>query len=309
MSKRIAYLFDARSGVGIGHYARVRALRHWLTQIFGYDSVIIGWGDGASQLNSLVDVNTQFARGAKMFSHLSGFLPEVIVIDSYDIEQLHSIVQWSPPSVKLAFAEAFATEWIDGFDVLLDPTSVAFGRGRSERIIAGVDAVLLNKENYSLEDGLRDLPNGIFFNCGKSALAAQMLERLGSSDSLGEALRVKPGKCFGLFSIPDGLNVSIGDLNRLASEVVVSAGQALWEAALNRESFYLVALSPVHLDLLDRLVCDGALQIHPTSVLSDTEFVIFRCEPTLTTRQRLRNPETSARKIARVILEANVMRR
>jgi hypothetical protein len=302
MSKRIAYLFDACAGVGIGHYARVRAMRYWLNQVFGDDSVIIGWGDATGRLSPLVEASTQFAGGAEMFSHLSAFSPDVVVVDSYDGEQLQAVVEQFHVPVKLAFAEAFATQWVNGFDVLLDPTLVAVGSGRPEKFITGVDAVLLNKENYIHQDGSKDYLGGVFFNCGKSEMAARLLVQLRSDDSFGRGLDVKPGSGFGVFSVAKRANISVGDLNRHAAQVVVAAGQALWEAALNRESFYLAALTPSHADLLERLARHGVLRLRPAPELSDAEFAVYHCAPTPATRQRLSDPETSARNIAQAIL-------
>ncbi len=305
MRKRIAYLFNACSGVGIGHYARVRALRYWLNQVLGDDSVIVGWGDATSRLSPLVDAGTKFAGDAEILSHLSTFLPDVVVVDSYDSEQLQAVVDRSHVPVKLAFAEAFVTQWVNGFDVLLDPTLVAVGSGRPETFITGVDAVLLNKENYLHEDGLKDYLGGVFFNCGKSEVAARLLVRLRSDECFGRGLEVMPGSGFGVFSIAERVNISIGDLNRHATQVVVAAGQALWEAALNRETFYLAALTPAHAALLERLARHGVLCLRPAPALSDTEFAVYQCMPTPATRQRLRDPETTVREIAQAILTAH----
>lgn len=305
MSKRIAYLFDASAGVGIGHYARMRALRYWLNQVLGDDSVIIGLGDANSRLSPLVDASTQFVGLAEILSNLGAFSPDVVVVDSYDSEQLQAVVDQFHLPVKLAFTDAFATQWVNGFDVLLDPTLVAVGSSRPEKFITGVDAVLLNKENYLLEDGSKDFLGGVFFNCGQSEMAARLLVRLRSTDRFGPELNVKPGSGFGVFSLAERESISVGDLNRHAAQVVVGAGQALWEAALNRETFYVAALTPTHADLLERLARHDVLRLCTEPALSDTEFAVYHCTPTPVTRQRLRDPETSVRDIARAILTAH----
>lgn len=309
MSHKIAYVFDVCAGVGVGHYSRIRAMRHWLGRIFGDNSVTIGWGDHSRRSSPLINADVQLATCAEVSSCLSTLSPDVVVIDSYKSEQLQFIADQFHVPVKLAFAEAFTADWIDGFDLLLDPTFVAVGSDRPERFITGVNAVLLNIENYLSCDSLQSSLDGVFFNCGKSEIAERFLTRLRSDERLGRKLEVTSGSSFGVFSISEHAHISIGDLNRYAAEVVVAAGQALWEAALNRESFYLAALTPAHANLLDRLARYGVLSLRQVPVLSDVEFPVYHCLPTTATRQRLREPEMSVREIAQAILTVHASAR
>lgn len=302
MKKRVAYLFDASDAVGLGHYARVRAMRHWLCQVFGNDNSTFGWCDGIFYPNKIYDEDINFCNTSQLLAQVKSFSPDVIVIDSYDIAQLRVVANHIDTPVKLAFAEAFSIQWVSGFNILLDPTLMCVGMDRPERFITGVDAILLNKENYLYSSVINHCLRGVFYNCGNSEMAGQLLLSLRYKDFLGEGLEIKPGSSFGLFNVENHADVSIGDLNRHSSEVLVSAGQALWEATVNRDSFYIAALTASHCDLLERLQLHGVLTLSQVTATGASKFPIFHCAPSVHIRQRLREPSESVRKIARAIL-------
>ena len=166
MDKRIVYIFDTFSGVGLGHYARSRALRHWLNPVFGSDSIIIGWGASNSRLSPPLDSDVKILCGSEIFTCLNSFVPDVVILDSYNSEQLQFVAEHLHLPVKVTYAEALSAQRISGFDVLLDPTlSVADSIG-PEKILSGLDAVVLNKENYIHEDFSKSLLDGVFFKEG-----------------------------------------------------------------------------------------------------------------------------------------------
>ena len=305
MNKRIVYIFNTVSGVGLGHYSRLRALRHWLNQVLGNDSVIIGWGTSNSWLSPLVDNDAQFFYDGEILPYLINFEPDIVILDSYNTEQLQFIAEHLHLPIKVTFAEGLTSRRIKGFDVLLDPTLSIIGSIGPEKIISGLDAIVLNKENYIREDLSKSCLDGVFFNFGKSKAATQMLDRLVNYGCFGQMLDVRPGSSFGIFSVAGLSKVNIGELNRHAAKVVVTAGQAMWEAALNRSTFYLVALTSTHTDLIKRLGNHCLLRLNPVPISEDFGIEVHHCVPTPETRQRLDDPKISALNIAKTICAAS----
>jgi hypothetical protein len=304
MTCRIVYVFDATHGVGIGHYARSRALCYWLDQALGYaGGVMIGWIDSSEKNREMIDAGTKLVDGDNISKLLKSLSPDLIFVDSYNHSQLRAVVEKFGTIPKVSFAEALESEWIPGFDVLLDPTFASESIPQHRKCISGIDAVLLNKENYVYSSGLDGEFDGVFFSCGQSEVAEKLGRDMRAYEYFSRALDVRPASMFGTFFMRGHGTVTVGDMNKGATEVVVSAGQSLWEASLNRDSFYLVPLNSQHTSILSRLSEHGVLRLESVSSLVDEKFEIYQCKVPLSTRKRILEPVELAKNILAMVLE------
>lgn len=274
-ARRVALVFDAWEGCGLGHFARMRALGSWLEQVVESECALVPLGRMpqeplAQEVAKAQGVVSQIASDG-LRSELEGLF-DAIVLDTYqrDLQTLEWLQGWQDRGRPTTVALWCDTPWSGLASVaqariaaLIDPTFCledASPDAWHGRRLGGPTAVVLNSSEPS-----PSLPTGPCVALGASVAAEQQLHDV--LDALpGAGWPKSPdvmtrGSRFGWARTTSAVEERpVRDILRDAEMLVVGAGQMIWEAADVRSTFWITALTHEHENVIARLIRYGALK-------------------------------------------------
>ena len=264
--REILFLFDADSNSGLGHYSRIRAYSFYFEKYKKkIKTNLIGLVEKKACVHPIIPKNIRIKTHDEVKYIFDCNHEYVVFLDSYNqifCKYFYEIKNELRCIKKLvSFCDDGRLSIIKNSDIIIDSTYSV--QGECKEIVSGVDAVVLNPECY-LNDVCRydELKNETVFLLGNSPLSAKFLAAGDWGALFPNKVDTYPGHDFSYYKFESCKSeINIGSITKYADTIVVSAGQSLWEASLNKDMIYVVPLNKDQYDILKRLLINNLFKI------------------------------------------------
>lgn len=304
-----AFLFDASHEAGLGHYSRARAFALQFQKILPELKVsYLGIGTAGMKLHPKIPSEVQAVGFTDQEPMALLKKPmEFLFVDSYRAQDrvaaLLNRLRACAPELKIALFcdQVWDFQKIPQPNLILDSTYAldgVFVPGQV-KVFSGPAAVMLNPEYRGSEEAVRVIPGAVCM-LGGTPLADRAFDALRVMKFFGhENLRRSvSGSAFGYSALSDfSSEVPTRNIMRDAEKLIVTAGQTLWEAALQRKEFFLLPLNGAHRDILKRLTDKGILHIKNKFESDCESWQIFNVEVNESARDALTAQDIRANQI------------
>ncbi len=319
--KRFAHCFDLSETSGLGHFARARALARELAVGAGSDSfTLVPLGAPAFAAPHLAQENAdhRVAQGLPLAQVLADY--DGFILDTYSsqLQSLDWLANWLGAKPRRSAGFVCDAPWAGlsqsagprppGNVFVLDATYCLDESAISPSLTVyrGADAVFLNFDTCLVPTGEKARPLPLCHLLGNSARAKQIADdvKVEWPHSVGAYFSGAYGRVL-LHESPAPAgepSTGVGAVLAGASELVIAAGQLLWEAACVRTSLWVAPLDELHRSVLRRLVARNLFRLAETKRLRRSE--LWRLEVRPETTERIMKQQARVQKVRESLLGA-----